>query len=75
MKVQLRITKHGSPIYSGSYDISDADSFGKACADAWGRLQQQQMERESSIGALMDHLDNSVLDQLHGAQIVLHRSD
>lgn len=73
MKVQLRVTRHGSPMYTGSYDIADADSFGKACADVWFQLQQQQMQQESSIGALMDHLDHSVLDQLHGAQITLHK--
>jgi hypothetical protein len=74
MKVHLRITKHGTPLYTGTYDIADADSFGKACADAWFKLQQQQMQQESSIGALMEHLDNSVLDQLHGAHIILHRA-
>jgi hypothetical protein len=56
MKVQLRITKNGTPIYAGAYDVADADSFGKACADAWWQLRQRQMERESSIGALMEHL-------------------
>ena len=73
MKVHLRITKHGSPMYTGNYDITDAESFGQACADAWFKLKQLQMEQESSIGALMEHLDNSVLDQLHGAQIIIHK--
>lgn len=73
MKVQLRITKHGTPLYTGTYDIADAESFGKACADAWFNLKKQQMEQESSIGAMMEHLENNVLDQLHGAHIVLHK--
>jgi hypothetical protein len=37
MKVQLRITKNGKAIFAHAYDVADADSFGKACADAWFR--------------------------------------
>ena len=73
-KVTLRITKDGAALHTGRYEIVDADSFGKACADAWGTLRQAQLDRETSIGALMEHLDNNVLDQLNGAQINLARS-
>ena len=71
MKVKLRITKAGALIQEGIYHIADAESFGKACADAWGRLKQQQMEKETSIGALMEHLERDVLDELSGAHIIL----
>ena len=74
MKVKLRITKAGASIYEGLYDVTDAESFGKACADAWGRLKQQVMEEESSIGALMEHLECDVLDRLHGAHITFERT-
>ena len=74
MKVKLRITKAGASIYEGTYHVADAESFGKACADAWGRLKQQQMEKETSIGALIDHLDRDVLDELSGAHIMLERA-
>jgi hypothetical protein len=74
MKVQLRISKNGTAIYAGAYDVADAESFGKACADAWWKLKQRQMQRESSIGALMEHLDSGVLDQLVGARISLDRA-
>jgi len=74
MKVRLRIVKNGASIYAGEYDITDADSFGRACADAWHKLRRWQMEQESSIGALMEHLDEGVLDQLYGAHICLDKA-
>ena len=40
MKVNLRIVNDGGFLYDGSYDVSDADSFGQACADAWCRLRR-----------------------------------
>ena len=74
MKATLRITRDGTVLHVGSYEIVDADSFGKACADAWTTLRQAQLEKETSIGALMDHLDTTVLEQLNGARIGLERS-
>ena len=73
MKVTLRITKDGISIFAGTYDIADADSFGKACADAWLKLQQERLDKESSIGALLEHINDNVLDQLNGAHISLDR--
>jgi len=73
MKVELRITKNGTSIYAGAYDVADAESFGKACADAWSKLRQEQLREESSIGALFEHIDDSVLDQLNGAHISLEK--
>jgi len=73
MKVELRITKDGTSIYAGAYDVADAESFGKACADAWSKLRQQQLREESSIGALFEHIDDNVLDQLNGAHISLEK--
>ena len=74
MKVRLRITSGNRFLYTGAYDVVDADSFGQACADAWGKLRQMQSEKESSIGALMEHLDDMVLDQLNGAHIGIERA-
>ena len=73
MKVELRITKNGASIYVGAYDVADAESFGKACADAWSKLRQEQLGEESSIGALFEHIDDGVLDQLNGAYISLEK--
>lgn len=56
------------------HDVADAESFGNACADVWWNLKQKQMEKESSIGALMEHLEHDVLNQLQGANITLERA-
>jgi hypothetical protein len=71
MKVKLNIRKDGTPLYAAIYDIADAESFGKACADVWWKLRQQQLDKEPSIGALLEHLDENVLSRLNGAQISL----
>lgn len=34
MKVKLHVSKHGNVSHEGVYDVSDAESFGKACAHA-----------------------------------------
>jgi len=72
MKVKLRIQKDGAALYEGTYDVSDADSFGKACADLWNQLHQRTFARATSIGALFDQLN--VLDELHGAQIGISKA-
>ncbi|MGP0092403.1 MAG: hypothetical protein ACLPKB_20955 [Xanthobacteraceae bacterium] len=74
MKVKLRITKDDVLLHAGVYDVADADSFGRACADAWSKLRQAQLDQESSIGALMEHLDGNVLDRLNGAHLSLERA-
>jgi hypothetical protein len=33
------------------------------------QLQQAQLSRETSIGALMEHINENVLNQLNGASI------
>lgn len=73
MKVQLRLTKGDQTVHSGAYDIADADSFAAACADAWVKIKRQQMAAETSVGALMEHLEESVLDLLNGARINLDK--
>jgi len=57
MRVRLQIKKAGAALYEGAYDIADADSFGSACADAWGRLREQRLRKATSIGALYEALD------------------
>ena len=71
MKAQLQITKNGTVIHSGVYEMHDADEFGKACSVAWSALRARQLGGEASIGALMEHLDRGVLDLLTGAQITV----
>ena len=74
MKVKLQIVKQDTVLFAGTYDIVDAESFGRACADVWTQLRQQQFDKETSIGALMEHLENNVLDRLSGARLTVERA-
>ncbi|HUL90147.1 MAG TPA: hypothetical protein VLU23_18450 [Pseudolabrys sp.] len=74
MKVKLQITKDGTSLYAGAYEIEDAQSFGKACSDAWQQLRQARLNRETSIGAVMEHVNDSVLNQLDGSTITITRA-
>lgn len=75
MKARLQITKDDTVLHSGVYEIDDADGFGRACIEAWSALRERQLNRETSIGSLMENLDRSVLDQLAGAQITVAAVD
>jgi hypothetical protein len=74
MKVNLHIQKAGTSLYQGSYDVSDAASFGAAFADVWTQLHDQRLAQASSIGALYEQLGEQPLDILHGAEIRLTRA-
>jgi len=73
MQIKLRIERSGSPLFEGTYEITDADSFGHACADAWEQMRTRRLDKASSVGALMDMLHQNVLEELQGAQITLSR--
>jgi len=73
MKVKLRITSDDHILHEGTYDISDAETFGRACADAWETLRLERQEKATSIGALYDILNDSVLDLLLGTKISIDR--
>jgi len=73
MKVKLELQKDGAVLQEGVYEISDADSFGAACAQVWERVIESKFRNASSVGALYDMLDENVLDQLHGATITISK--
>jgi hypothetical protein len=73
MRVKLEITKAGKKLHEGVYEIDDKASFGKACADVWARVREQCDAKATSIGALMDSMHESVIDELNGAEIRLKR--
>jgi hypothetical protein len=73
MKVKLRIASDDHILHEGTYDISDAESFGRACAVAWEKLRTERLEKATSIGALYDILNDSVLDLLLGTKISIDR--
>jgi hypothetical protein len=75
MKVKLEIRKAGTATKQGTYDIFDAESFGKACADLWTLLRDDRLTKATSIGALYDQLDErQLLEELCGAKIRISKS-
>ena len=75
MNISLQIRRNGSLLFERTYDIRDADSFGRACADAWTQLRDQRLSKTTSIGALYDALDDQLLEGLMDAQISLSKAD
>jgi hypothetical protein len=73
MKVKLEIIKSGRRLSEGTYEIDDNASFGAACADVWVKVREQCVAKATSIGALMDSMHESVLDELNGAEIRLKK--
>lgn len=74
MKTRLRITCADGVLYEGTHDIRDAESFGKACSEAWEQLRAQRLDKATSIGALYDVLNENVLDLLRGATVTLEKA-
>ena len=74
MKIKLRIRKHGATLFVGSYEVSDPDSFGNPCADAWCRLRASQHDRAANVGELMDMQASNILDELEGAEISISKA-
>ncbi len=73
MKVELRIGRAGCSLFQGTYEVADSESFGQACADAWSQLRTRRLDQATSVGALMDLLNQNVLDELQGAEITLRK--
>ena len=73
MKATLEVTKAGRRLYKAVYEIDDNVSFGAACADVWVKIREQCAARATSIGALMDTMPESVLNELTGAEIKLQK--
>ncbi len=71
MKTKLVITKKGVALYEGMHEITDAESFGRAFADVWAQLQDRRLQKTTSIGALMEVLNEDMFEELDGAEIHL----
>jgi hypothetical protein len=69
MKLKLSIGKKGVVLYEGVHEIVDAESFGRAFADVWGQTQDRRLQETTSIGALMEVLNEDLAEELNGAQI------
>jgi hypothetical protein len=73
MRVKLELMKAGKRLHQGIYEIDDNASFGTACADVWVKIREQCAAKATSIGALMDTMHESVIDELDGAEIRLEK--
>ena len=73
MKIKLTIARKGAALYEGIHEITDAESFGRAFADVWAQVQDRRLQKTTSIGALMEVLNDDVLEELDGAQIGLEK--
>jgi hypothetical protein len=74
MKVKLSISKgRGTPIYEGVHEISDAETFGRAFADVWAQLHERRLQSTTSIGALIEVLNEDVVEDLNGARIEMEK--
>jgi hypothetical protein len=74
MNVKLRIKKKNALLYEGEHEIIDQDSFAAAFAKVWQGMRQKRLEATTSVGELMEIINDEVLDQLHGAEISLERA-
>jgi hypothetical protein len=74
MNVRLRIKKKGTLLYEGVHKIVDQDSFAAAFAEVWERVRQKRMEATTSVGELMDIINDEVIEELHGAEISLEKT-
>jgi hypothetical protein len=73
MKVGLRLHKDGAVLHEGVYEVSDAHTFGAACAPLWKQALGSKLLNANSIGALCDIFDERLLDELYGATITISR--
>ena len=75
MKIKLVVRgRNGDLLYEGAHEIIDAESFGRAFAEVWAQLQDRQLQKTTSIGALMEVLNEAVADELDGAEIGLQKA-
>ena len=73
MKIKLTINRKGAALYEGGHEITDAESFGRAFADVWAQVQDRRLQKTTSIGALMEVLNDDLLEELNGAQLGLEK--
>ena len=74
MRIRLCIKKHGGLLYEGVHEVIDQESFGAAFSDVWRAVRERQLEKTTSIGELMDILNDETLEQLQGAEIGIERA-
>jgi hypothetical protein len=71
MKLKLSVRKEGAVLYEGVHEAIDAGTFGRAFAEMWAQMQDRRLQKTTSIGVLMEVLNEDLVDELNGAQIGL----
>ena len=69
MRLKLSLRKEGAVLYEGVHEVTDAETFGRAFASVWTQMQDRRLQKTTSIGALMEVLNEDLLEELNGAQI------
>jgi hypothetical protein len=69
MKLKLSISKDSAVLYEGVHEVFDAETFGRAFASVWTQMQDRRLQQTTSIGALMEVLNEDLVGELDGAQI------
>jgi hypothetical protein len=71
MRLKLSLRKEGAVLYEGVHEVIDAETFGRAFASVWTQMQDRRLQKTTSIGALMEVLNEDLVAELNGAQIGL----
>jgi hypothetical protein len=74
MKLKLSIARNGATLYEGIHEVVDPESFGRAFAAVWTHMQDRRLQKTTSIGALMEVLNEDLVEELNGARIVLEKA-
>jgi hypothetical protein len=67
------LSKGDALLHEGQYEVSDADSFGIACAQLWKQVTESRLLKASSVGALYDVFDERLLDEMCDTTITVSR--
>ncbi len=73
MKVKLNIKRKGTTLYEGVHEIIDQDSFAAAFADVWREMHRRRLEATTSVGELMEVINDDVVEELSCAEIQLEK--
>jgi hypothetical protein len=71
MRLKLSLRKDGAVLYEGVHEVIDAETFGRAFASVWTQMQDRRLQKTTSIGALMEVLNEDLVAELNEAQIDL----
>lgn len=57
MKIRMQVTRDDALLHEAIYEIDDAESFSRACTQAWNALTARDLRTATSIGALYDAIE------------------